>query len=96
MHHNFWSMIQKVAKIDISTMLTLFNKLLDHAQLCLILITVEYERCRLTLLVNCRSRIVKEEGIAMIEHYLYEEHERLRQAAMECMCNMVLNEEVRR
>ena len=37
---------------------------------------------------------MKEEGIAMIEHYLYEEHERLRQAAMECMCNMVLNEEV--
>ena len=39
---------------------------------------------------------MKEEGIPMIEHYLYEEHERLRQAAMECMCNMVLNEEVRR
>lgn len=29
-----------------------------------------------------------------IEHYCYEEHEEIRQAAVECLCNMVVNEEV--
>ncbi|KAK2185884.1 hypothetical protein NP493_219g00021 [Ridgeia piscesae] len=41
-----------------------------------------------------RSRIVKEGGTAMIEHYLYEEHDQLRRASMECMCNLVQNEKV--
>jgi len=30
----------------------------------------------------------------MIEHYLYEEHDQLRRASMECMCNLVQNEKV--
>ena len=32
--------------------------------------------------------------MAMIEHYMYEEHEQLRCASMECMCNLVQNEKV--
>ena len=42
-----------------------------------------------------RKRIVSERGIPSIEHYLYEDHEMLQRAACECMCNMVMNEEVR-
>ena len=37
---------------------------------------------------------MKEGGVAMIEHYMYEEHEQLRRASMECMCNLVQNEKV--
>lgn len=45
-------------------------------------------------LVFCRNRIVKEKGFAQIEHYCFEEHEHLRRAAVECICNLVVNEEV--
>ena len=41
-----------------------------------------------------RQRVVKEQGVAAIEHYCYEEHEDLRRAAMECMCNLIMNETV--
>lgn len=41
-----------------------------------------------------RGRILKEKGVGAIEHYLYEEHDMLRPASVECMCNMVMSEEV--
>lgn len=31
----------------------------------------------------------------MIEGYMFEEHEMLRRAATECMCNLAMNKEVR-
>ena len=43
----------------------------------------------------CRQRIVKEKGVSMIEHYCFEEHEDLKRAAMECMCNLAMDESVR-
>ncbi|KAL3889632.1 hypothetical protein ACJMK2_001968 [Sinanodonta woodiana] len=43
---------------------------------------------------SVRQHIVTDKGIPMIEHYMYEEHEMIRRAATECMCNMVMNEEV--
>ncbi|XP_059159909.1 protein unc-45 homolog B-like [Physella acuta] len=43
---------------------------------------------------SVRNRIVKEKGIPSIEHYMFEEHKMLRRAATECMCNMILSEEV--
>lgn len=45
---------------------------------------------------NVRRRILKEGGFADIEHYMYEEHRMLRRAATECMCNLVVQEEVRK
>jgi len=41
-----------------------------------------------------RTRILNEKGMSQIEHYCFEEHEELRRAAVECLCNMVVNEEV--
>jgi len=46
------------------------------------------------ILMAFRTRIVKEKGITQIEHYCFEEHEEVRRAAVECMCNMVVDEEV--
>ncbi|KAH3710054.1 hypothetical protein DPMN_069520 [Dreissena polymorpha] len=43
---------------------------------------------------SVRERIVAEKGIPMIEQYMYEEHELIPRAAIECMCNMVMNEKV--
>ncbi|XP_062520581.1 protein unc-45 homolog B-like [Corticium candelabrum] len=43
---------------------------------------------------DVRNRIVKEKGIQYIESLQFEDHELLRRAATECMCNMVMNEEV--
>ena len=42
----------------------------------------------------CRQRVVSEKGVSDIELYMTEEHEMLRRAATECMCNLVLNSEV--
>ncbi len=44
-----------------------------------------------------RTRLIHESGaFGAIEHYLFEtDHEMLRRAATECICNLVLNEEVR-
>ena len=44
---------------------------------------------------HVRKRILKEDGFAHIEQYMYEEHTMLRRAATECMCNLVVQEEVR-
>lgn len=43
-----------------------------------------------------RQKIFKEKALPDIENYMFENHDQLRQAATECMCNMVLNKEVRR
>ncbi|CAL1540162.1 unnamed protein product [Lymnaea stagnalis] len=43
---------------------------------------------------SVRNRIVSEKGISSIEHYMFEEHAMLRRAATECMCNMLLSEQV--
>jgi len=32
--------------------------------------------------------------MSQIEHYCFEEHEEIRRAAVECLCNMVVEEEV--
>ncbi|XP_077605876.1 protein unc-45 homolog B isoform X2 [Crocuta crocuta] len=41
-----------------------------------------------------RQKIFKEKALPDIENYMFENHDQLRQAATECMCNMVLNKEV--
>lgn len=41
-----------------------------------------------------RNRILKEGGLAKIEHYLYEDHEMLLRAATQCICNLLQSEEV--
>lgn len=43
---------------------------------------------------SVRKRIVKEQGISNIEHYMFDEHQDLRRAATECLCNMAQNEDV--
>ena len=43
---------------------------------------------------NVRKRILKEGGFVNIEHYMYEEHQMLRRAAAECICNLVVQDEV--
>ncbi|XP_059801900.1 protein unc-45 homolog A-like [Hypanus sabinus] len=41
-----------------------------------------------------REKIIKEKAVPMIESYMFEDHEMIRLAATECMCNMVLSEKV--
>jgi len=41
-------------------------------------------------------KIVKERALPDIENYMFENHDQLRQAATECMCNLVVNKEVTR
>ncbi|XP_010619389.1 protein unc-45 homolog A [Fukomys damarensis] len=41
-----------------------------------------------------RQKILKEKAVAMIEGYMFEEHEMLRRAATECMCNLAMSKEV--
>lgn len=41
-----------------------------------------------------RVKIVKEKALPEIENYMFEEHEDIRQAATECMCNLVTCKEV--
>jgi ribosomal protein S13 len=43
---------------------------------------------------HVRKRILKEDGFPNIEQYMYEDHQMLRRAATECMCNLVVQEEV--
>lgn len=43
---------------------------------------------------TARNRIIKEGGIAKIEHYLYEDHLMLVRAATQCVCNLVQSEAV--
>ena len=54
-----------------------------------------YSFTMLLFFFTFRKRIVNENGVGAIEHYMYEEHELLRPAAVECMCNLVMCEEVR-
>lgn len=42
-----------------------------------------------------RVKIVKEKALPEIENYMFEDHEQIRQAATECMCNLVSCKEVR-
>ena len=37
---------------------------------------------------------MKETGVSMVEHYCFDEHEDLKRAAMECLCNLVMDESV--
>lgn len=41
-----------------------------------------------------RVKIVKENALPDIENYMFEQHEQIRQAATECMCNLVTCKEV--
>ncbi|XP_071383985.1 protein unc-45 homolog B [Centroberyx affinis] len=41
-----------------------------------------------------RVKIVKEKALPEIENYMFEEHDQIRQAATECMCNLVSCKEV--
>ncbi|XP_072501024.1 protein unc-45 homolog B [Notamacropus eugenii] len=41
-----------------------------------------------------RQKIIKEKALPDIENYMFENHDQLRQAATECMCNMVVHKEV--
>ncbi|KAK7933563.1 hypothetical protein WMY93_004459 [Mugilogobius chulae] len=41
-----------------------------------------------------RVKIVKEKALPEIENYMFEENEKIRQAATECMCNLVTCKEV--
>jgi len=41
-----------------------------------------------------RRHIVKEKGFPLIESLMFEDHDMIRRAAAECMCNMVLCDEV--
>ncbi|GAV04806.1 hypothetical protein RvY_15029 [Ramazzottius varieornatus] len=43
---------------------------------------------------SVRQRIVKEGGLSMVEHYLYEDHDMLKRAATQCICNLMLCKEV--
>ncbi|XP_040010228.1 protein unc-45 homolog B [Xiphias gladius] len=41
-----------------------------------------------------RAKIVKEKALPEIENYMFEEHDQIRQAATECMCNLITCKEV--
>ncbi|KAK9394130.1 protein unc-45A-like [Crotalus adamanteus] len=41
-----------------------------------------------------RQKILKEKAVPMIEGYMFEEHEMIRLAATECMCNLALSPQV--
>ncbi|KAM6119561.1 protein unc-45 homolog A [Pterocles gutturalis] len=41
-----------------------------------------------------RQKILKEKAVPMIEGYMFEEHQLIRLAATECMCNMAMSKEV--
>ncbi|VDI19981.1 Hypothetical predicted protein, partial [Mytilus galloprovincialis] len=43
---------------------------------------------------SVRKRILAEKGFSKIEHYMFEEHELLKRASTECMCNLVMSDEV--
>lgn len=41
-----------------------------------------------------RQRILKEKGLSKIEHYMFECHEMIRRAAIQCFCNMCMSPDV--
>lgn len=49
----------------------------------------------LTACLPPRQKILKERAVPMIEGYMFEEHELIRLAATECMCNMAMSKEVK-
>lgn len=59
------------------------------------MLTTEDSVATLPHLSYCRQKIFKEKALPDIENYMFENHDQLRQAATECMCNMVVNKEVR-
>ncbi|XP_033646594.1 protein unc-45 homolog B-like [Asterias rubens] len=42
---------------------------------------------------SVRNRIMKEKGFPQIENYMFEDHDMIKRAATECMCNLVVSEE---
>lgn len=52
------------------------------------------EVCVLFICSTSRVKIVKEKALPEIENYMFEDHEQIRQAATECMCNLVTCKEV--
>ncbi|XP_066524105.1 protein unc-45 homolog A [Hoplias malabaricus] len=43
-----------------------------------------------------RQKIIKEKAVPKVEGYMFEEHELVRAAATECMCNLILSPEVQK
>uniref|UniRef100_A0AAY5KRL2 Protein unc-45 homolog B n=1 Tax=Esox lucius TaxID=8010 RepID=A0AAY5KRL2_ESOLU len=43
-----------------------------------------------------RQKIIKEKAVPKVEGYMFEEHDLVRAAATECMCNLVLSAEVQK
>uniref|UniRef100_A0AAY4BGL2 UNC-45/Cro1/She4 central domain-containing protein n=1 Tax=Denticeps clupeoides TaxID=299321 RepID=A0AAY4BGL2_9TELE len=43
-----------------------------------------------------RQKIIKEKAVSKVEGYMFEEHELVRAAATECMCNLALSTEVQK
>lgn len=43
---------------------------------------------------SIQSLILKNNGFSKIEHYMYEEHEHLKRAAVQCVANLILNPNV--
>lgn len=41
-----------------------------------------------------RKRILEDHGYSKIEHYIYEDHQMLRRAAVQCLVNLCLSEKV--
>jgi hypothetical protein len=41
-----------------------------------------------------RRRILDEQGLSLIEHYMYEDHQMLRRAAVQCVLNLCLSDKV--
>lgn len=39
-----------------------------------------------------RNRIFEDEGLSKIEHYIYEDHQMLKRAALQCITNLALSE----
>ncbi len=38
--------------------------------------------------------MIKENGLSSIEQYIYDDHQMLRRASVQCLCNLVKEEEV--
>ncbi|TRY87256.1 hypothetical protein DNTS_031757 [Danionella cerebrum] len=49
-----------------------------------------------TMLQNFEQKIIKEKAVPKIEGYMFEEHDLVRAAATECMCNLALSTEVQK
>ena len=46
------------------------------------------------VLLSRRRHIVKEKGFPLIESLMFDDHDMVKRAATECVCNMVMCEEV--